>query len=132
MPHETILAEASMRLFAIPVIALGVLMGGYSDEPTEGQMKGAFEYSMQMLVRDALEFVTEAGGPEAADQLRQVGSDRFAIRSFRKLDCARDAGDAGYVCGFAVNIELMNGDLQRRMSGRFIDGAQGVVLADEV
>jgi hypothetical protein len=121
-----------MRLLTIPLVALGVLMGGYSDEPTEGQMKGAFEHSMQTLVRDALEFVTEAGGPEAADQLRQVGSDRFAIRSFRKLDCARDSGDASYVCGFAVNIELMNGDLQRRMSGRFINGAQGLAFVDAV
>jgi hypothetical protein len=121
-----------MRLFAIPVVALGVLMGGYSDEPTEAQMKGAFEHSMETLVRSVMDFVVEAGGPEAADQLRQAGSDRFAIRSFHKLDCARDTGDAGYVCGFAVDIELMNGDLQRRMSGRFINGAQGLAFAEEV
>ncbi len=121
-----------MRIFVVPLVALGVLAGGYSDEPTEGQMKGAFENSLTTLVRNALEFVTEADGPEAADQVRQVGNDRFAIRSFRKLDCTRNPGDAGYVCGFAVDIELMSGNLQRRINGRFINGVHGLAFAEEV
>ncbi len=121
-----------MRLFAVPLVALGVLMGGYSNEPTEGQMKSAFESSLTALVHNALDFVMEAGGPEAADQVRQAGSDRFAIRSFRKHDCLRNSGETDYVCGFAVDIELMNGDLQRRMSGRFYSGPHGFAFAEEV
>lgn len=121
-----------MRIFVIPLVALGVLAGGYSDEPTEGQMKGAFEDSLTVLVRNTLELVTEVNGPEAADQVRQAGSDRFAIRSFRKLDCVRTYGESAYICNFAVDIELMNGDMRRRLSGRFSASPQGFAFADEV
>lgn len=121
-----------MRVFVLPLVALGVLAGGYSDEPSEGQMKRAFEHSLAAQVRNAVEFVSEAGGPEAVEKIREIGSDRFAVRTFRKLDCARVAGNGGYVCGFAVNIELMNGNLERQMNGRFAPSSSGLAFAEEV
>jgi hypothetical protein len=121
-----------MRVFVFPLVALSVITGGYNDEPSERDMKTAFEISMAAQVSNALEFVTEAGGPEALDKVREAGSDRFAIRSFRKLDCARSSDTPSYVCAFSVDIELMNGDLQRRMNGRFLAGPQGLVFAEEV
>jgi hypothetical protein len=121
-----------MRVFAVPLIAFGMLTSGYIDEPTEGQMKRAFEASLASQVRDVLAFVTEVNGSEAVDTLRQTGSDRFAIRSFRKLDCTRISAEPAYICAFAIDIELMNGDLQRRMSGRFFRSPQGLAFADEV
>ncbi len=121
-----------MRFFVFPLVALGVVAGGYSDEPSEGQMKTAFETSLSAQVRNALEFVAEAGGPEAVQKIQQAGSDRFAIRTFRKLDCARAADHAGYVCGFAVNIDLMNGNLERQMNGRFSSGSGGLAFSEKV
>jgi hypothetical protein len=132
VPHEPVFGEAAMRLFVIPLVALGVLAGGYSDEPNEGQMKRAFEDSLTTLVHNVMEFVTENNGPEAAQAVREAGSDRFAVRSFRKLDCLRTPGESAYLCEFAVDIELMNGDLHRRMSGRFFASPQGLAFADEV
>ncbi len=121
-----------MKVFVVPLAALGVLAGGYSDEPGEGQMKTAFEASLAAQVQNVLEFVAESGGPEAIEKIRQVGSDRFTVRSFRKLDCARAADRVGYVCAFAVNIELMNGNLERHMNGRFSSGSGGLAFAEEV
>ncbi len=121
-----------MRFFVFPLAALGVMAGGFSDEPSEGQMKRAFEASLSAQVRNAMEFVAESGGPEAVQNIRQAGSDRFAIRTFRKVDCAHAADNAGYVCSFAVNIELVNGNLQRQMNGRFSSGSTGLAFAEEV
>lgn len=113
-----------MRLFVFSLTLLAVLFGGFSEEPREAQMQQAFETSLAIQVRNALDFVAEVGGAEAVDKIRQAGSDRFAIRSFRKLDCSR-AGDAGYLCSFAVDIELVNGSLERRIDGRFLPNSSG-------
>jgi len=121
-----------MRVFVFPLIALGILAGGYSDEPSEAQMKKAYENSLAMQVRNALEFVSETGGPEAAEHLRAIGSDRFAVKSFRKLECTRGAAKQSYVCAFAVDIEMMNSDLQRQVNGRFLIGPRGLTFAEEV
>lgn len=119
-----------MRLFMFPLALLGVLVGGSSDEPSEGQMRQAFEASLSAQVRDVMQFVTETDGPGAVAKIQHAGSDRFAIRSFHKLNCAR--ADGGYVCSFAVDIELSNGDLVRQMDGRFSSGASGLAFTDRV
>jgi hypothetical protein len=113
-----------MRLFVFPLTALAVLAGGFSEEPREAQMQQAFETSLAIQVRNALDFVAEVSSAEAVDNIRRAGSDRFAIRSFRKLDCSR-AGAAGYLCSFAVDIELANGSLERRINGRFSPNSSG-------
>src|SRR2546428_432091 len=122
--QNSLSGEAAMRVYVVPLVALGILAGGFSDEPSEVQMKRAYENSLAMQVRNALEFVAETDGQEAVDHLRQIGSDRFAIRSFRKLECMRDLNRSAYVCAFAVNIELANGDLERRVNGRFLVSPQ--------
>jgi hypothetical protein len=114
----------AMRLFVFPLITLAVLAGGFSEEPREAQMQQAFETSLSIQVRNTLDFVAEVSGAEAVEKIREAGSDRFAIRSFRKLDCSR-AGGAGYLCSFAVDIELMNGRLERRIDGRFSPNSFG-------
>lgn len=121
-----------MRLFVFPLIAVGLLAGGASDEPSERQMKTAFEMALAKQVGNALDFVAEMNGEEAADHLREIGSDRFAIRSFRKMDCRRAGGSLGHVCAFAVNIELMTGEVERQMHGRFFSAGGGLDFADEV
>src|SRR3954466_3964935 len=89
----------AMRLFVFPLATLALLAGGFSDEPKEAQMREAFETSLTLQVRNMLDFVAEVSGAEAAEKIRQAGSDRFTIRSFRKLDCSA-AGSAGYRCRF--------------------------------
>ena len=121
-----------MRVFVVPLVALGVVAGGYSDEPTEGQMKRAFESSLATQVHNVLEFVAQAGGPEAVEKIHQAGSDRFAIKSFRKLDCARAVGNSGYLCAFTVNVEVMNGNLERHINGRFSASSGSLAFAEEV
>jgi hypothetical protein len=106
--------------------------GGYSDEPDEIEMKRAFHASLAVQVGNALELVAEASGPEAVEKIRGIGSDRFAIRGFRKLDCARADAKIGYVCSFAVNLELMNGTLERHLKGRFAPASTGLAFAEEI
>jgi hypothetical protein len=119
-----------MRLFVFPLAALAVLAGGFSEEPREAQMQQAFEASLAIQVRNALDFVAEVSGAEAVDNIRRAGSDRFAIRSFRKLDCSR-VGAAGYLCSFAVDIELATGNLERRINGRFSPNPSGGLAFSE-
>jgi hypothetical protein len=122
-----------MRIFVFPLLALAVIAGGgFNDEPSEARMQGAFETSLTIQVRNMLDFIAEVSGTEAAEKIRQAGSDRFAIRSFRKFDCSRGR-DAGYRCSFAVDIELMNGNLERRIDGRFsLDASGGLAFAEEI
>jgi hypothetical protein len=121
-----------MRLFVFPLLALGVLVSGYTDEPTEGQMKRAFEASLAMQVRDVMDFVAETNGPQAVQEIRQAGNDQFAIRTFRKIDCAPAERNAGYICSFAVDIKLVNGDLERQLNGHFSPSVSGLAFASDV
>lgn len=118
-----------MRLLAVPVLALGLLVGSYSDEPGEGDMRAAFQVSLAAQVQSALDYLAEVGGPEAVRKVRDAGTDRFAIRTFRKLDCTREL--AGYVCGFAVDIDVVNGALSHTLSGRFLPGPHGLVFRQD-
>lgn len=118
-----------MRVFVLPLAVLAVVTGGYGDEPSEAQMKMAFETALAMQVRNALDFVAEADGPEAVQKIRQAGNDRFSVQSFRKLDCTRGV-DAAYFCSFAVDIELKNGKVERQMNGRFSSSSRGLVFVE--
>jgi len=121
-----------MRIFVFPLATLAALAGGFSDEPSASQMQRAFETSLATQVRNTLDVIAEVSGPEAVEKIRQAGSDRFAIRSFRKLDCSR-AREVGYRCSFAVDIELMNGSMERRLDGRFSPDLSGVLaFAEEI
>jgi hypothetical protein len=121
-----------MRLFTFPLAALVALAGGSNDEPSAAQMRQAFEASLAMQVQNTLDLVKEVSGAEALEKIRQAGGDRFSIRSFRKLDCSR-AGDVGYRCSFAVDIELINGNLERRLEGLFSpDSYGGLGFAEEI
>lgn len=121
-----------MRIFVFPLTTLVVIAAGFSEEPREAQMQQAFETSLATQVRDTLDFVAQVSGSEAVEKIREAGSDRFAIRSFRKLDCSR-AGGAGYFCSFAVDIELMNGSLERRIDGRFsLNSSGGLAFAEGI
>jgi len=113
-----------MRVFVFPLATLAVIAGGFSDEPSEAQMRRAFETSLAVQVRNTLDFVAELSGADAVEKIQQAGGDRFTIRSFRKLDCRR-ARDAGYLCSFTVDIELINGTFERLINGRFLPGSFG-------
>ena len=116
-----------MRILVFPLIAAGVLAGSTSDEPTERQMRDAFEAALRGYVRNALEFVAESAGQQAVEQVRLAGTDRFDIRSFEKRDCLRAATASSFMCSFAVDIDLSNSTLRRALSGRFFAGADGLV-----
>ena len=121
-----------MRLLAVPVFALGLVVGSHSDEPGEGDMRAAFQVRLAAEVEATLDYVAEVGGYEAVRRVREAGTDRFAIRAFRKLDCTRDPDLAGFVCGFAVDIDVVNGALSRTLNGRFLPGPHGLVFRHEV
>jgi hypothetical protein len=120
-----------MRVLAIPAVALLLTAGTYSDEPSEHQMRAAFERTLTDQVRSAVAFVAETGGPEAAEKVRAAGTDRFEVRGFRKLAC-HAVEDGGYRCGFSVELGVLNGELHRRMNGRFFGGPNGLSFASEV
>lgn len=119
-----------MRAYLIPLVAAGAVLGTSVDEPSERQMRTAFEGALALQVRNALDFAEESGGPEAAARIRNSGMDRFAVRTFRKIECQRDERP-GYACAFAVEIGLVDRDLQHRLSGRFLTGPGGLVFAGD-
>jgi hypothetical protein len=117
-----------MRLLAVPVLALGLLIGSYSDEPAESDMRVAFQATLTADVQSALDYVVEVGGAGALQRIRDAGTDRFAIRTFRKLDCTRSPELTGHVCGFAVDIDVVNGALSHTLNGSFLAGPRGLVF----
>lgn len=119
-----------MRVWTLPVVALAVTMASLSvdDQPGENAMRTAFEASLATQVRNALDFVAESGGPEAVAKLREARTDYFEIRSFRKLYCM-PAEATGHVCGFAVDIEVRDGSVQRILLGRFIRREDGFAFS---
>jgi hypothetical protein len=122
-----------MRVWIILLSALSVVAGSHpSDEPSEHQMRTAFEGSLAVQVRNALDFARETGGDEAVTKIRENGTDRFTLNAFRKLNCrAQDDGPA-HVCEFAVDVGLVNGPLQTTISGRFIKRPDGFVFTSSV
>jgi len=120
-----------MRVLIIPLMVMGTVVGELSNEPSEAQMRGAFEQSLALQVRNAIEFVAESGGPQAAQEIQQNGTDRFELRKFEKHACARMAKERNYMCDFAVAIEVVNGSLQHTLSGRFVVGSGGFVFTQE-
>jgi hypothetical protein len=121
-----------MRVWTLPVVALGVAMASLSvdDQPGERAMRSAFEASLTAQVQNVLEFVAETGGPDAVSKVREAGTDYFAILSFRKLYCL-PGEKAGHVCGFAVDIGVRDGSLQQILLGRFIQRDDGLVFTND-
>jgi hypothetical protein len=127
-----------MRTLAVPLIALALAAhsyldqaASYADEPASAEMRTAFEARLAADVEGALAFVAETGGPAAVEKVREAGTDRFAIRSFRKLDCARMDQAPGFACGFEVEIDVVTGTLRHTLSGRFLPGQDGLVFRHE-
>ena len=112
-----------MRLFLLPLVAYTLVLPGQSDEPTERAMRIAFEQRLQVQVSNALEFLTETGGLEAVARIRDAGMDHFEVRTFRKLDCTPD--DADFHCNFEVDVSLVTGAVEKKISGRFGRGPDG-------
>jgi hypothetical protein len=107
-----------------------MLLVNVSDEPSEHEMRGAFEDVLTDQVRNALEFIAETGGAGAVDRVRQSGADRFTVRRFHKGDCRRSPDRAGHLCAFTVEIGVVSGQIQRTLAGRFNNGR--LVVADQV
>jgi hypothetical protein len=116
-----------MRALMIPIVSLGAMIVGGSDEPSQTAMRRAFETKLAAQVQSALDYVAETAGAEALERVRDAGTDRFAIRSFVKLDCARS--DLGHVCGFAVDLDTVAGSQQYTLRGRFAPGPRGLAFA---
>ena len=119
-----------MRLWTVPIVALGVMVVSISDEPTERAMRAAFETSLTAQVQNALDFVAETSGPEAVAKVREAGTDRFAINSFRKLSC-QHGERSGHVCRFAVDIGVIDGSVQEELIGRFFLRDDGLAFSHD-
>lgn len=121
-----------MRVWTVPIVALGVTMASFSfsDEPSETAMRAAFEANLTAQVQNALDFVAESNGPDAVAKVREAGTDRFEIRTFRKLYC-RPGEKAGFVCGFAIDIGVRDGAVQETLVGRFFFGDAGLAFTHD-
>jgi hypothetical protein len=126
------LSGAAMKLWAIPVLAAAMLVTDAGDEPSERQMRRAFEGLLSLQVRNALEFAEDAGGAEAVARIRENGTDAFMVNAFQKVRCRPQAGTAVYLCDFRVEIGLISGPLERNLTGRFFGGPHNLVVIDEV
>lgn len=120
-----------MRILILPLVAAGVIFFAHTDEPTENQMRGAFERSLAAEVADTMTFIGDSGGPKAAERVRMIGNDRFEISNFRKASCKSMETRSGYRCAFAANIILANGPMQRSLVGRFYNSSEGIKFSFE-
>ncbi|MGZ3410140.1 MAG: hypothetical protein ACXWJW_04390 [Xanthobacteraceae bacterium] len=109
-----------MRIFLVPLIAFAVSPAEQFSEPSESAMRRAFEASLQSQVQNVLEYLQETGGAQAVERVKEVGTDRFEVRSFKKLDCERDAN--GHVCSFSVDVSVVSGEIAQRVRGHFVSG----------
>ena len=119
-----------MRLWTVPVVALGVTMASLSDEPSERAMRAAFEANLTSQVQNALDFVAETRGPEAVAKVHEAGTDQFKITSFRKLNC-QHGEKLGHVCGFAVEIDVLGGSMHEVLTGRFYQRDDGLAFTHD-
>ena len=121
-----------MRVWTLPIVALGVAMASLSmeDQPGEHAMRVAFESSLAAQVRSALDFAAETGGQDAVNRIREARTDYFEIRTFRKLYCMSD-DKSGHVCAFAVDIGLRDGSLQQILLGRFFQRDDGLAFTHD-
>jgi hypothetical protein len=115
-----------MRVLVLPIVAVGVIFFAHTDEPTENQMRSAFERSLAAEVADTMALIGESGGREAVERVRMAGNDRFEIRNFRKNDCQPMGAKSGFDCAFNVNIILANGPMLRSLKGRFYNAPEGL------
>lgn len=114
-----------MRLFMFPVIAAGLLIAGTSDEPSEAQMRAAFESALAHQVEGVLDFVNETQGSEAVEAVKSKKTDRYEILTFHKRDCAHEGMPLSYLCSFSVDIDLATGIVRQTLSGEFRPGDGG-------
>ena len=120
-----------MRILVLPLVAVGVIFFSHTDEPTENQMRGAFERSLAAEVADTMAFIGDSEGPKAAERVHRIGNDRFEIYKFRKADCQPMEIKSGYRCAFSASILLANGPMQRSLEGRFYNSPEGIKFAFE-
>jgi hypothetical protein len=112
-------------------LAIGMTLTGFGDEPSERQMRSAFEAKIERMVRNAVEFVRESGDAETLARIRDNGTDLFTLKSFNKLRCLPDAEALGHVCEFMVDLAFANGSMQGRIAARFYDGQLAFIDRDE-
>lgn len=105
-------------------------LGIAAPEPSEQQMRLAFERFLAAMVEGALALAIEIGGPEAVRRIQDRGHDRFAIHSFHKLGCTPAPDGPGHDCRFAVELVLVDGPLRRDLAGRFSPTTGGLIFAD--
>ena len=121
-----------MRVWTIPVVTLAAVMATFSsDEPSERAMRAAFETSLTSQVQNALDYVAETRGEAAREKIKAAGTAWFEVRDFRKLECMRSDAKAGFVCGFAVDIGVSNGDYRETLSGRFFRAPSGLAFTHD-
>jgi hypothetical protein len=99
-------------------------------EPSEQQMRQAFEHYLSALVSRTLVLVAQTGGEDAVRKVRQNGNDRFEIRAFRKLQCEPSSRAHEYDCEFVVDVRVVTGPFHRTMRGHFVNDATGLLVAD--
>lgn len=124
-----------MRGLIVPVLAAAMVAGcnpAQELEPSESQMRIAFEGALATQVRNALEFAREMGGDAAVTKIRENGMDRYVLNGFQKLNCLAPDEGAVHVCAFSVDVRLVNGPLHKTITGRFSKRANGFEFRGDV
>jgi hypothetical protein len=120
-----------MRVFLFSFAAIGVTLTGLSDEPTERQMRRAFEAKVALMVQNAVDHVRETGDEEALARIRDNGTALYTLKAFHKLRCLPDFDAVGHICEFAVDLGFPKGTLQGRIAAHFYDGQLAFINRDE-
>jgi len=117
-----------MRTSIVVLIAIGVIFYAHSNEPSEIQLRDAFQHYLADQTARTVEFIRETSGPSAIERIKAAGNDQFEISAFRKHECKKSRGNPGYDCTFNVNIDLANGMMRRALEGRFYNTSTGIAF----
>ncbi len=117
-----------MRAFFAALVAVTAWSDFGFIEPSEDAMRAAFTLDLQDGVRQAMSFVERTGGEDAVKRIHDAGTDAFAIRGFRKVECRPSGSKPGHVCDFAVEVDTVTGTIEKLVAGRFYVGPRGLAF----
>ena len=106
------------------VLIVAALLMGCAAEPSEADMKAAFDRDKAATVESMRGLFGQAG----ADMTTQM-QDRFGVQTVRKIGCKAD-GDKASLCDLELEVKGITGTQKVTRQVRFVKGSEGWMLAE--
>jgi hypothetical protein len=115
----------SRPLSVISLLGVMTLLVGCAAEPSEADMKAAFDRDKAATVEQMRALFGQAG----ASMTTQMQG-RFGVQTVRKIGCKAD-GDKASLCDVELEVKGLTGMQKLTRQVRFVKGSDGWVLAGQ-